>query len=51
MRQLTTDYAMMLSKIIQNITLTTSYKNFDMGYTDVPFDRSKKLYNLIDIKF
>ncbi|CAF0849295.1 unnamed protein product [Brachionus calyciflorus] len=36
LRQLTTDYAMMLSGLVKNITLTKSYKNFDMAYTDVP---------------
>lgn len=33
---------MMLSKIAKNITQTTKYKNFDLAYTDVPFDESIK---------
>jgi len=40
-RQMTTDYAMLLSGLIKNVTLTHQYKNFDMLYTDLPIDKSK----------
>ncbi|RNA11317.1 acyloxyacyl hydrolase [Brachionus plicatilis] len=38
LRKLTTDYAMMLSKIAKNISETKKFNNFDLAYTDVPFD-------------
>jgi len=41
-RQKTTDYAMFLSTIVKNVSLTHKYKNFDMGYSDLPLDKSKK---------
>ncbi len=40
-RQMTTDYAMLLSGLIKNVTLTHQYKNFDMLYTDLPIDKSE----------
>jgi hypothetical protein len=42
-RQMTTDYAMLLSGLIKNVTITHQYKNFDMLYTDLPIDKSKSL--------
>ena len=48
-REMTTDYAMLLSGLIKNVTLTHQYKNFDMLYTDLPIDKSKskkKHFNL-----
>ncbi len=36
LRDFTTNYALMLSGIVKNITQTQKFKNFDMGYTDFP---------------
>ena len=50
-RKMTTDYAMLLSELIKNVTITHQYKNFDMLYTDLPIDKSKslktKLYQIL----
>ena len=40
-RQMTTDYAQVLSNIIKNVTETHSYKHFDMFYTELPIAESK----------
>ena len=40
-RQLTTAYAQVLSGVIQNVTETHTYKNFDMLYTELPIAESK----------
>lgn len=42
-RQMTTDYAMMLSDIVKNVTITKKYKNFDMFYVDFPLEQSKNM--------
>ena len=36
LRDMTTNYAQMLSGLVKNVTLTQKFKNFDMAYTDFP---------------
>ena len=42
MRQLTTEYAMMLSGIVKNVTESFTFSNFDMLYIDYPIGISEK---------
>lgn len=39
--KLTTEYAMMLSGIVKNISETFKFNNFDMAYIDLPVTQSK----------
>ena len=47
---MTTDYAMMLSDLVKNVTITKKYKNFDMFYVDFPLEQSKNMkYNFSNL--
>lgn len=35
---------MNLSRIVQDISTSRSYKNFDMAYTDVPIEESRLIF-------
>jgi len=49
---MTTNYAMFLSSIVQNVTITHKYKNFDMAYTYLPLDKSPLFIQIeIETKF
>ncbi len=39
LRDRTTQYAMMLSGIVKNVSSTYKFKNFDMLYVDFPVDQ------------
>ena len=41
-RQLTTEYAMMLSGIVKNVTESFTFTNFDMLYIDYPIGISNR---------
>ena len=43
MRDSTTNYAMMLSAIVKNVTESYSFKNFDTFYTDYPITTGRLL--------